>query len=174
MSITAPTNFIMFWKWIMAFVGHFSVQCILEKHIGDLHLIKRFILIFSPCPTLKWKSVSGIMEGLIQDIEKLHDADYKMAATKYISTVKKHLLAYKAEFNSCTGEQDRIFPILNDLMDQGNGALPPELQVQFPRDKHCETIFATFLACCDIATLEEKNNPKFKELCEVLDSLTVL
>jgi hypothetical protein len=43
------------------------------------------------------------------------------------------------------------------------------LEVLFPGDKHCEAILAAFLAYyLDIASSEEKNDPKLKEVYEVL------
>jgi hypothetical protein len=108
------------------------------------------------------------MEGLIQEIAKHHDTDYNMTAQKYINRVKKHLAA---DPNNHTAEQSKIYPIFTKLMD--NVAAPSKLEVLFPGDKHCEAILAAFLAYyLDIASLEEKNDPKLQELYKVLDPLT--
>jgi hypothetical protein len=178
---TAPTvtNCTTFRKWIMAFVGHFSAQHILEKHVGALPPSEEVHLDLLTMPRPKVEIGSWVyMENLIKDITKRHDsATYKMTSMTYIGKIKKHLLAYhEADSNHHTAEQDKIFPIFNALMNQWNdlGAPPSELQVNFPGNKHCEAILAAFLAYCDVATLEEKNfDPKLKELCKVLNPFTL-
>ena len=168
--VSSIANGVLFRKWIMGFVGHFSAQSKLERNVTRLGQTSqfqiRFIAAVRPQVDLgSWDDMRELVNGVLQYIKGSRSGNKKTAG-QYMFRLSQHIRQYNASSSQEKKSYHGVYQQFSKLLYfRDAGVTEPENL--FSGTLHCEAILAILVKYYEILIPKTRENKALLDICQV-------